>query len=223
MHGWIIILLISLVSMFSGMAIAEYSWLILSKMEDIKFVKKNAFVCMTNTVVGLIDACLNIVIYWIYGLSIESTIYMLAVIFLTAVSIIDWNSYEIPIQFNYVLLFLGIIRTLFDIGHWYIYIIGMFTVSGIFFLLALATKGRGMGGGDIKLMFTCGLILGWQKILLVMIMGSLLGAVIHSVIMRVSKKEHMLAFGPYLATAVYITICCGQPVIDWYLGQFKQY
>ena len=74
-----------------------------------------------------------------------------------------------------------------------------------------------MGGGDIKLMATVGLLLGWQKILLGMVLGSLLGSVIHLVLMKVTGKERMLAFGPYLAAASFIAMCYGQQLIDLYI------
>ncbi|MBR4581398.1 MAG: prepilin peptidase, partial [Lachnospiraceae bacterium] len=108
-------------------------------------------------------------------------------------------------------------------GPWYEYAIGAFVVSGLFLIIVLITKGRGMGGGDVKLMAAAGLLLGWKHILLAMMIGCILGSVIHIIRMNVNKKkEHVLAFGPYLAAGIYLTILFGNPIIQWYLGFFQK-
>ena len=43
---------------------------------------------------------------------------------------------------------------------------GAVCVSGILLVIYLISGGRAIGGGDIKLMAACGLILGWQLIIL---------------------------------------------------------
>ena len=86
------------------------------------------------------------------------------------------------------------------------------------YIIILATKGRGMGGGDMKLMAVTGLMLGWKEIILAFILGCILGSVIHVARMRISKVEHTLAFGPYLSLGIMITVLFGQPILNWYLG-----
>lgn len=75
-----------------------------------------------------------------------------------------------------------------------------------------------MGGGDVKLMAVCGLLLGWKLILLAFLTGCVLGAVIHSVRMLVSKESHVLAMGPYLSMGVMLAALFGNAWIDWYIG-----
>ncbi len=167
---------------------------------------------------------LNLVLWflllWSCGLGVGILLYALTSSALLGLSVIDLAIFEIPPQFNWFILAVGIAATAFDPQNWLSHLIGMFLVSGIFYLIALATKGRGMGGGDIKLMATVGLLLGWQKILLVMVLGCILGAVIHSIVMKVSKKEHMLAFGPYLSAAAVFAMCYGHTILQWYIIEF---
>lgn len=167
---------------------------------------------------------INLVVWfgllWICGFSVRFLLYALASSALLGLSVIDLAVFEIPPQFNWFILAVGAAATAFDYQNWLGHLIGMFLVSGLFYLIAFATKGKGMGGGDIKLMATVGLLLGWQKILLVMALGSILGAVIHSIVMMLSKKEHMLAFGPYLSAAAVIVMCCGDTILQWYIGSF---
>ena len=154
------------------------------------------------------------------GFTTEFLFYALTSSALIGLSVVDLAIFEIPVEFNWFILLLGVIATALDYKNWYVHLIGMFLVSGIFYLIALLTKGNGMGGGDIKLMATVGLLLGWQKILLVMVLGCILGAVIHSIVMAVSKKEHMLAFGPYLSAATVIVMCWGDGILNWYIQHF---
>lgn len=156
----------------------------------------------------------------ICGFEVEFLLYALTSSALLGLSVIDLAIFEIPPQFNWFILTVGIAATVYDHQNWLNHLIGMFLVSGIFYLIALVTNGRGMGGGDIKLMATVGLLLGWQKILLVMVLGCILGAVIHSIVMKVSQKEHMLAFGPYLSAAAVIVMCYGDMILRWYIGNF---
>ena len=80
-----------------------------------------------------------------------------------------------------------------------------------------------MGGGDVKLMAAAGLLLGWKHIILAMMIGCVLGSIIHVIRMNADKKkEHVLAFGPYLAMGIYLTILFGNPIIQWYSGFFAK-
>lgn len=204
--------LILVASVFLGIFVASYTDYIL---------KRNVRVISKRTLgVVLLHVALWLMIVLTNGFGLIAFLYMAAASALLALSLVDLAIYEIPPQFNVWIALLGVVQLLCDKEHWYVYFIGAVLVSGIFFIIALVTKGNGMGGGDIKLMAAAGLLLGWQKIFLVMLIGSVLGAVIHSIIMKVSKKEHMLAFGPYLSAATVLVMCFGERIIDWYVINF---
>ena len=168
----------------------------------------------------VLNLALWILLLMKYDFTWECLIACLVTTALVGLSAVDFEIYEIPVEFNWFLFVLGVIHTLLHRTDWMLYVIGFFTVSGIFFLISLATKGKGMGGGDIKLMATLGLFLGWRKILLVMVLGSVLGVLIHGIVMLVRKKEHMLAFGPYLSMAAYIVLYVGDEIVHWYIRTF---
>ena len=144
-------------------------------------------------------------------------LYAPAATMLVGLSYVDIMIFEIPPLYDILIAVLGVIRLLTDLSHWYEYLIGGVLVSGIFLAIALLSKGKAMGGGDIKLTAAMGLLLGWKGIFLVMALGSLMGAVIHGIIMAVSKKEHVLAFGPYLAAAGVMVMCAGDILIGMYM------
>jgi leader peptidase (prepilin peptidase)/N-methyltransferase len=148
----------------------------------------------------------------------ETVLYCLAAVALTGLSYVDIRIFEIPPLYDIIIAALGVIRLLTDLDHFLDYLIGAVLVSGIFLLIAFFSKGRAMGGGDIKLMAALGLLVGWKKILLVMGLGAILGSVIHSIIMAVSKKEHVLAFGPYLSAGGILSMCFGDDLIRLYLA-----
>ncbi len=154
------------------------------------------------------------------GVTVETILYCLCSSALLSLSVIDWRTYEIPVAFNIFIGILGIIKLVTDLEHWYVYIIGMISVGGFLYILVIASGGRAMGGGDVKLMAAAGLLLGWQKILLAFVIGSILGSIIHITLMKIKNKESMLAFGPYLSAGIYICMVCGDELIKLYLDTF---
>ena len=75
-----------------------------------------------------------------------------------------------------------------------------------------------MGGGDVKLMAAAGLVLGWKRAILAFLIGCILGSVIHIVRMKVTKADHVLAMGPYLAAGILIAALRGDYFINWYMA-----
>jgi leader peptidase (prepilin peptidase)/N-methyltransferase len=164
-----------------------------------------------------LNGVLYLVAFARYGLSIDSLLYCLLLSALLALSVIDFRTYEIPVGFNYFILALGLIRVLTDWSNWLEYAIGLVAVSMVLAILYYVSKGRAIGGGDVKLMAATGLLLGWQCNLLAFVLGCILGSVIHLTRMRLSKADHVLAMGPYLSMGVAIAALWGKDLIAWYL------
>lgn len=172
----------------------------------------------------LIELLNGLIYVWIFmakGFHPESILFCICASVLIVISVIDWRTYEIPFGCNIVIGILGIVRVILDLAHWYDYVIGFFAVSGLFLIIYWITKGRGIGGGDIKLMAAAGLLLGWQNILLALMIGSIAGSVIHLTLMKVQGKDRVLAFGPYLAFGIFISMLYGNNLITWYLSMFN--
>ena len=205
-----------------------FSWII----QGGKCRSCKAKISIQYTIVEALNAILWMAVVLVWGLQWETLLFCICSSILIVLSIIDERTQEIPIGLNIAIAILGAVRVILNIskvtyssGFWYEYIIGAFVVSGLFLLILLITKGRGMGGGDVKLMAAAGLLLGWKHILLAMMIGCILGSVIHLIRMALDKKkkkEHVLAFGPYLAIGIYITILFGNPIIQWYSSFFQR-
>lgn len=138
---------------------------------------------------------------------------------LLVLSVIDWRTFTIPNGINLVIFLLGVVRVLTDRGNLINYLFGMTAVGGVFLLLHILTRGQGLGMGDVKLVAAAGLLLGLPKMILGITLGSLLGAVIHSVRMK-HGADRRLAFGPYLAAGIWVSALVGGPLINAYLSLF---
>lgn len=83
-----------------------------------------------------------------------------------------------------------------------------------------ATGREGMGGGDVKLLAMIGAFLGWQGVLLTLLLGSLLGSAIGIVLMTSRGADRKLAipFGPFLSLGALVTLFWGHAIVRWYIS-----
>ena len=136
---------------------------------------------------------------------------------LLVLSVIDFRTYEIPFGINVFIFILACIHMLLDLARWKDYVIGFFAVSAFLYLLYLLSKGRAIGGGDIKLMAAAGMMLGWKAIIIAFVMGCILGSVIHLLRMKLTNEDHVLAMGPYLAAGILLAALWGDSLLQMYM------
>lgn len=168
--------------------------------------------------VELCNGILYVTAFMAGGYTVISVLYCLMASALLVISVIDERTFEIPPQLNVFLLAVGILVCIADRSHLIDHLIGLVCVSAALYLLYMVSNGAAIGGGDIKLMASAGLILGWQKILLAFFAGCILGSVIHMIRIRVTKAGRTLAMGPYLAMGIYLAALWGDAAIAWYFG-----
>ena len=80
--------------------------------------------------------------------------------------------------------------------------------GGIFFLLALVSKGA-LGGGDVKLIAALGLWFGGEGLLNVVLAGTIAGgaAALLMIAAGIKRRDSYFAYGPYFAlTAIYFLV-----------------
>ena len=193
-----------------------FSWLALGG----RCRKCKAKISVQYPAIEALNGVLYLIVFLCYGVSIETLLYCLMASALLALSVIDFRTFEIPLGFNVFIAVLGLVRVLTDLTNWREYAVGFFAVSAVLYIIYVLTKGRGIGGGDIKLMAASGLLLGWKCNILAFLLGCIIGSVIHLLRMRFTKAEHVLALGPYLSIGIYISALWGTRLIDWYLSLF---
>lgn len=194
--------------------IPVFSWLLLGgKCRNCK-----SKISLQYPVIESLNGILYVVICLVNGMDLFSLIYCLMTSALLTLSLIDWRTYEIPPGINTFLFILGVAAAVLDRGNLLSHLAGMVCVSGFLGILYLISRGRAIGGGDIKLMFACGLILGWKQIILAFLLGCIIGSVIHLVRIRVQGEGHVLAMGPYLSAGIFLAALWGNAWISWYIS-----
>ena len=191
-----------------------FSWLMLGG----RCRKCKAKISVQYPIIEALNGVLYLLAFARFGVSIECLLYCLLASALLVLSVIDFRTYEIPFGINVFIAGLGLVRILTDLSNWAEYVIGFFAVSLFLYVIYLLTRGRGLGGGDIKLMAASGLLLGWQYNILAFLLGCIIGSVCHVIRMRVTKAEHVLALGPYLSIGIFLCAMWGRELINWYLS-----
>ena len=165
-----------------------------------------------------LNGVLYVLIFYLYGWSIDSVIYCLTVSALIVLSVIDFRTQEIFLANNGFILALGLVHLGFHLGDWVTLVIGLFAVSIPLALIVFITHEGAMGWGDVFLMGAAGLLIGWKSILFALVAGCIVGSVIHIIRMRFFGAERKLAMGPYLSIGILLSITVCRGFVDWYFG-----
>ena len=93
-------------------------------------------------------------------------------------------------------------------------------IGGFFLVIIILTKGKGMGGGDVKLGAFIGLGLGFPNAILALMLSFISGAVVALTLILFGRKSfgQTIPFGPFLVLGAIIAIFYGEQIINWYLG-----
>lgn len=166
-----------------------------------------------------LNAALWVVIFLRFGFAPESALYCAFVSALIVAAFIDIDTTEVPPALTVFILVLGVAAViLLREQPFYERLIGFFAASVPLLLAAVLSRG-GMGGGDIKLMAVCGLVLGWKLILLALLIAVISGAVYGCILLALHKKgrKSELPLVPFLAGGMLVSLLFGNSIITGYL------
>jgi leader peptidase (prepilin peptidase) / N-methyltransferase len=150
--------------------------------------------------------------------------------FLALMPVIAWIDIErriIPNRITYpaFLAFSGyvVLARLFDGGTDPMRaLIGALLYGGVLFVVAVIS--RGMGMGDVKLALVIGVVLGSIGLSFVGVAaaGAVLFGGIGGVVALIAGRDRksMIPFGPYMAAGAVVAAFWGEPIAEWYLGAF---
>lgn len=177
--------------------------------------------------VEFLNASLYVLVVWRYGLNWDAVIYCVFCSALIVITFIDLDFQIIPDRISLPGIPIGLIAGSFLLPDPFIRfsalgfkasVIGFLVGGGLFYLVALVSRG-GMGGGDIKMMAMVGSLTGWKSVLLTTFLGSLSGSLVGIFLMVFKGKgrKTKIPFGPFLALGSLITLFFGQEILSWYL------
>lgn len=160
--------------------------------------------------------------YIVFGLSIEVLISITFISMLLIVVISDYQTMIIPDE----LLITTIIFLLIELtvkGGFNLLLnslingIIMFTIMFLIKKIGdFMFKKESMGGGDIKLMFIFGMVLGWPTSCMSICLASFIALPISLIIMK-KLKNHEIPFGPFLSISAIILVLT-RIDIDWLIN-----
>lgn len=194
------------------------------------FLKGRCSSCKTKIsiqypMIELLTGILSLAVAYKFGVSWQTLFALILTWSLIAMSVIDIHKQILPDDISLPVLWLGLLLSVFSI-----YIDSATSITGaavgylilwsVYQLFKLLTGKEGMGYGDFKLLALFGAWFGWKYIPLIIILSSATGAIIGISMMVFNKHERNtpIPFGPYLATAGWISMMWGDQIINWYLG-----
>ena len=174
--------------------------------------------------VELLCGVLSAYVAWHFGWSWQAGAMLLLTWGLLAMSVIDIDHQLLPDALVLPLLWLGLIVNSFGLfaslpdALWGA-VFGYLGLWSVYWLFKLITGKEGMGYGDFKLLALLGAWGGWQVLPLTILLSSLVGAVLGSLMLRLQKADSGTAipFGPYLAIAGWVALLWGEQITTGYL------
>ncbi|KUO50599.1 MAG: peptidase A24 [Desulfitibacter sp. BRH_c19] len=157
--------------------------------------------------------------YLYIGFDILLIKYLVLFSILIVITFIDLDHKIIPNKLILIMLIWGIIWQIFHPEIvWISAAAGALLGGGLLLLAAVISRG-GMGGGDIKLMFAAGFILGLSNTALALFLGFLSGSIIGIalIVLRIKSRKDPIPFGPFLSLGIFIAALWGYEIIDLYL------
>lgn len=174
--------------------------------------------------VELITAVISLLLFWKFGLTFQYLFSFIFVCALMVITFIDLDHQIIPDVITLPGIPIFFLAAVFAMNLRFLdaflgFLIGGGCLYGIAFVYELVTKREGMGGGDIKLLAMIGAFLGWQSLLFVLLVSSLLGAVVGISLMMVKGQDmkYAVPFGPFLSFAAVAYIFFGDYAIRLFL------
>lgn len=167
--------------------------------------------------VELLTGALFALCAWRWGLSPTAGAWALFCALLVALAGIDWDTTLLPDDLTYPLLWAGLLAAALQWTNVPLFAAVMGAVAGylslwsVYWAFKLATGKEGMGYGDFKLFAALGAWFGWQALVPIILMASVIGAIV-GIAMKFSsglREGGYIPFGPFLAGAGLVALLAG--------------
>jgi len=143
------------------------------------------------------------------------------VFFLTFVFIYDLKYQEILDRATLIpAFFLFLVSVAMNWFSWQNMTIGVLVGGGFFLIQYIVSRGKWIGGGDIRLVIFMGVILVWQNTILSLLIAYVVGAIVGVYLLSQKKKglKSEVPFGTFLAVATFVAMFWGNYIVNWYIS-----
>ncbi|MFH1029795.1 MAG: prepilin peptidase [bacterium] len=147
-------------------------------------------------------------------------LYLLFTSILIIIFVYDFRWYLILDKISIPAIIIALVVNL-SLGYSILNLLGASLAAGGFFLAQfLVSKGKWIGGGDIRFGFLIGIMLGWPNTILALFSAYMMGSVVGLGLIIFGKKKmgSRVPFGTFLASATYIVMLWGESILRWYIG-----
>jgi leader peptidase (prepilin peptidase)/N-methyltransferase len=169
--------------------------------------------------VELATGALFLAAYLRRGLTLDLVPALLLLAALVAITAIDLDHQIIPDVISLPGIAVGFASSFLPSGvGWFSSLLGVLVGGGLFFAIIIFSRG-GMGGGDMKLGAMLGAFLGWQQVLLAILVAVLAGGAVAVALLALGRKgrKDPVPFGPFLALGGVMALLWGDLLLAWYL------
>ncbi|MDD5040084.1 MAG: prepilin peptidase [Patescibacteria group bacterium] len=158
-------------------------------------------------------------LYWRFDLSAEFYVLLAYASLLIIIFVYDLRYYLILDRVSIPAFCIAIVGSLFvlDISILSL-VIGVAIGGGFFSLQYAVSRGKWIGGGDIRLGAVMGAMLGYQKLLIALFMAYVLGSLVGVGLIASHRKgwKSKVPFGTFLAAATILVFIFGDRILDAY-------
>lgn len=177
--------------------------------------------------VELITAALFAFCAWRWGVTPTGAAWCLFCAVIVALAAIDWDTTLLPDDLTLPLLWAGLLAAALQWTDVPLFSAVMGAAAGylslwsVYWGFKLATGKEGMGYGDFKLFAALGAWFGWQALVPIILMASVIGAIVGIAMKLTSglREGGYVPFGPFLAGAGLTALVFGpQAVMQQFLG-----
>jgi leader peptidase (prepilin peptidase)/N-methyltransferase len=184
-------------------------------------------ISMRYPIIELVTGLLSGVVAWQFGATWLALAFLVLTWSLISLTMIDFDHQLLPDNITLPLLWLGLLvnallpeTTVSATDAVLGAIIGYMSLWSLYWVFKMLTGKEGMGYGDFKLLAALGAWMGWQSLLLIVILSSLVGAIvgIALLLLRGRDRNIPIPFGPYLAGAGFIAMLWGDALNRLYVS-----
>jgi len=170
-------------------------------------------------------------IYWKFGLSVESLFLFIISSILIVIAAYDWLKLEIPDILSYLAIFFALGLLFYKLASsgelgspdsLLPYLYGLVVGLGFFGFLVVVSRQKWMGWGDCILASLMGILLGFPGILVALFWAFVLGSLVSLLLMALKQKtlKDQIPFAPFLVVGTFIALFWGGELINIYLLRF---